>query len=167
MSHDISVRRANLEDAPAVAELMTGLNLAVGVGGVAMPQAVDPEYALALPADVARRMAAMQDVESVWLAERNGEPVGLMSLRLVPYLDQDVPYAEVMNLYVRPEARRLGVARLLVETAERVAAEAGATAMHILTGADNLQAQAFYRAAGYDMPNVSFEKFLTPEAARA
>ena len=45
----------------------------------------------------------------VYLAEDEGRAVGLLSLRLVPYLDQDVPYAEVMNLYVRPEARRGGV----------------------------------------------------------
>jgi hypothetical protein len=36
--------------------------------------------------------------------------------------------------------------------------------MHIVTGNDNLGAQAFYRAAGYDMANVSFEKFLAGAA---
>jgi ribosomal protein S18 acetylase RimI-like enzyme len=167
MSDPITVRKATIADAAAVAELMTGLTLSVGIGGTPLPQALDPEYATLTVDDAARRMQAMAAVEEVFLAESAGEAVGFMSLRLVPYLDQDVPDAEVMNLFVRSEARRQGVARRLIEEAERVAREAGATSVHIMTGAENREAQAFYLAAGYEMANVSFERFLEPERETA
>jgi hypothetical protein len=32
--------------------------------------------------------------------------------------------------------------------------------VHILTGVDNLEAQAFYRSAGYEVECLDFEKFL-------
>jgi len=160
---DIVVRRASLDDAAAVAEMMTGLNFAVGVGGIRVPYDSQPEYAVFSPETTARRMQAMQAVETVYLAEVDGATAGFMTLRLVPYLDQDVPYAEVMDLFVAADYRRHGVARALVAHAEDVSRQHGATLLHILTGVDNFDAQAFYRAAGYEMPGVLFERYLTPE----
>jgi len=164
---DIVVRKATVVDAETVAAMMTGLSFSVGVSGIPEPAAREPANAIFTAPVVTRRMRAMAHVEEVYLAERDGDALGFMSLRLVPYLDQDVPYAEVMNLFVHAKYQRQGVARALVSFAEKIAAAQGATVMRILTGDDNLNAQAFYRAAGYDMPNVSFEKFLTPEGANA
>ena len=165
MNQTVSIRQATPEDAASVAALMTGLNLVVGVSGIPEPEAMLPEHAIFTAELTGRRMQAMSSVEEVFLAAIEGNDVGFMSLRLVPYLDQDVPYAEVMNLYVRPEAQRRGVASALVARAEAVARDRGATVMRILTGADNHGAQAFYRAAGYEIPNVSCEKFLIGAAA--
>jgi ribosomal protein S18 acetylase RimI-like enzyme len=161
----IVVRKATLSDvdATAVAEMMTGLSFAVGVSGIPEPYSRQPENATFATDVTLRRMQAMESVETVYLAYLDGALAGFMSLRLCPYLDQDVPYAEVMNLYVRPECQRRGVARALVAKAEEAALEHGATVMRILTGDDNHEAQAFYRAAGYAMPNVSFEKFLSTQ----
>src|SRR5262249_34048012 len=131
-----------------------------GAAGFSDAEGMLPENATLTAADAERRLQAAEGIEAVYLAESAGRAVGLVSLRLVPYLDQDVPYAEVMNLYVRPEARRGGVARAWVADAERVSRARGATAVHILTDADNQAAHAFYRAAGYDMPHVSFQKVL-------
>src|SRR4051794_3146457 len=160
MPESLIVRRATLDDASSVAELMIGLSMEVGVSGYPPPYDTDPRYATLTTEAAHRRMLAMEPVMSVYLAALDGRDVGMITLRLVPYLDQDVPSAEVMDLYVKPEAHRKGVGRALIDVAEQAARERGATVMHILTGADNLDAQAFYRAAGYAMPNVSFEKFL-------
>jgi len=164
---DLIVRKAELADAAAVAEMMTGLNFAVGVGGLEDPYDKLPENAIFSPELTARRMTAMQAIETPYVAYVDGATAGFMSLRLCPYLDQDEPYAEVMNLFVAADYRRSGVARALVAKAEEVAREAGATVLRIITGVDNHNAQAFYRAAGYFMPGVLFEKYLTqqPEVA--
>ena len=46
------------------------------------------------------------------------------------------------------------------------ATQAGATCVHIITGAvDNDDAQAFYRAQGYAMPGVEFVKYFSRETA--
>ena len=47
--------------------------------------------------------------------------MGFTSVRVVPYLDQDTPYVEVTQLYVRPGFRRTGVASRLIEVAEAIA----------------------------------------------
>jgi ribosomal protein S18 acetylase RimI-like enzyme len=86
---------------------------------------------------------------------------------VIPYLDQDTPYAEVTQLYVRADFRRQGIANRLVKAAEDMALERGATCVHILTGVNNVEAQAFYRAAGYDVECLDFEKFLKGGTARA
>jgi ribosomal protein S18 acetylase RimI-like enzyme len=111
-------------------------------------------------------MTAAAKVETILLAEVRGEPAGFTSLRVIPYLDQDTPYAEVTQLYVRADFRRQGIANRLVKAAEDMALERGATCVHILTGKDNLEAQAFYRAAGYEVECLDFEKFLVKGAVR-
>jgi ribosomal protein S18 acetylase RimI-like enzyme len=63
----------------------------------------------------------------------------------VPYVGQDAPYAELTQLYVRQHFQRQGVGSALIEEVERKAVEAGATCVHVITGQDNKEAQAFYR----------------------
>ena len=64
-------------------------------------------------------------------------------------LDPD-PYAELSDLFVEPESRRLGVASRLVKYAEGIARERGASHLVVLTGQKNTEALAFYRSAGYE-----------------
>ena len=71
-----------------------------------------------------------------------------------------MPYAEITQVYVQPDARRSGVAQALMTFAEAQAARFGATSVHLVTGVDNLGAQAFYKAAGYEDLYVGFDKFL-------
>jgi ribosomal protein S18 acetylase RimI-like enzyme len=98
--------------------------------------------------------------EQVLLAYVDDAPAGLLSLRIVPYLSQDALYAEVTELYVAPEHRRQGVARLLMAEAEFIARARGGTYVHVNTWHDNADAQAFYRAAGYESLVVGFQKPL-------
>src|SRR6185503_3027717 len=96
--------------------------------------------------------------ETVLVAKLDGVPAGFTSLRVVPYLDQDVPYAEITQMHVRPEYRRRGIGARLIEAAEQMALEAGSTCVHIITGRDNVDACAFYSAVGYAPNCVEFEK---------
>jgi ribosomal protein S18 acetylase RimI-like enzyme len=156
----LTIRQADRDDAAVVAALLTELNLAVGAVGYPAPLDRSPEVAIVSVEQAAFRLQGTAGVEAVLLAELNGEPAGFTSLRLIPYLDQDTPYAEVTQLHVRPAFRRSGIARALVREAEERAEAAGATCVHILTGEDNPDAQAFYRSAGYETVCVEFQKFL-------
>jgi ribosomal protein S18 acetylase RimI-like enzyme len=160
VSDEVRVRAAEVQDVVAVARLLTGLNLQVGVGGYPPERELDPALCDVSPDQLQRRAIVMRNLETVYVAELAGAVCGFVSLRLTPYLDQDVPYAEITEVYVDPEARRHGVARALMSYAEGQAARSGATSVHLVTGADNVDAQAFYKAAGYQDLYVGFEKFL-------
>ncbi len=149
----LTLHPATLDDAPAIALLLTGLNEAVG------PPLGDDQVSVSV--DQARvRLEAMAPGEQVLLAHVDGTPAGLLSLRVVPQLSQDVPYAEVTELYVADAHRRRGVARLLMAEAEFTARKRGCTYVHVNTWHDNDVAQAFYRAAGYEPLVAGFEKAL-------
>ena len=160
MSDEVLVRPAEVQDVTEVARLLTDLNLDVGVGGYPPERERDPELAVVTPDQIQRRAVTMRQLETVYVAEVAGAVCGFVSLRLTPYLDQDAPYAEITEVYVDPTARRKGVAQALMTFAESQAAKYGATSVHLVTGADNVNAQAFYKAAGYLDLYVGFEKFL-------
>ena len=168
MSDGLTIREVSVEDAATVAELFSEFNALLGAGGLTEAEAFLPENANVAPDSMARRLEAMREVEKAWLAEMDGTPAGLICLRLVPYIGQEVPFAEVTQLYVRTGFSRQGIGAALIAVAEHAATQAGATCVHIITGAvDNEDAQAFYRAQGYAMPGVEFVKFFSLETANA
>jgi ribosomal protein S18 acetylase RimI-like enzyme len=68
---------------------------------------------------------------------------------VVPAIADGVPHAGLTELYVREQDRRRGIGRVLVSAAEAHAQSHGAPELWLVTGFDNAQAQAFYRALGY------------------
>jgi ribosomal protein S18 acetylase RimI-like enzyme len=153
----LTLRNATDDDADAVAGLMTGLNDAVGPDGVLESTPKDVHVS----SEQARaRLHAMAPGEEVLLALVDEEPAGLLSLRIVPYLGQDVPYAEVTELYVVPTNRRQRVGTMLMAEAEFRARARGATAVHVLAWHENEAAHAFYRALGYAGLEIGFNKYL-------
>ena len=128
----ITVRQATPDDAPELAVMLDRFD---GIG--------------AIPEQVATRMLAYQSVLTTFLGEMDGQPVGFACLRLVPHIQGDEPYAELTDIYVDVPFRRLGVARSLIARVEEAAQAAGASEAVIITGFDNEDAQAAYRAVGY------------------
>ena len=55
------------------------------------------------------------------------------------------------DLYVAPQARRLGAARALLDAACTFARDRGALGLELETGRDNITAQALYRSAGWKL----------------
>ena len=104
----------------------------------------------ATPEQVASRMLACESVLTTFLGEMDGQAVGFACLRLVPHIQGDEPYAELTDIYVDAPFRRLGVARALIARVEDAAHAAGAGDVVIITGFDNEDARAAYRAAGYN-----------------
>jgi ribosomal protein S18 acetylase RimI-like enzyme len=160
VTQELVIKQAGIEDAATVALMLTELNRTVGIVGADREHEKLPENTDVTPQQMESRLRGVEGVETVLVAYADGEPAGFTSLRIIPYLDQDSPYAEVTQLHVRPQFRCRGVASQLVETAEQRAIEAGATCLHILTATDNFDAQAFYRSAGYEVECVDFQKFF-------
>lgn len=155
----LTIRTATIEDAPLLAGLMTTFNEQVGIMG--LPAGSDKGEAARVSVEQMRaRMTALSGLETVYLAEAGGTVAGLAALRLVQHLDQDVPYAELTQLYVLPEHRRHGVASALVQVVEAAAKAGGSTALYLITDVENRGAQAFYHRYGFAPNYLCFEKAL-------
>lgn len=76
-----------------------------------------------------------------WL---DGEAVGCAGLRR---LDQE--RGELKRLFVRPESRRRGVARVLLEAVEAAAVKAGYRELWLETGTAQPEAMRLYEVSGY------------------
>ena len=59
--------------------------------------------------------------------------------------------AEVKRMYVAPDARARGLARVMLAHLERAAAETGAEAMILETGTAQPEAMALYESSGYTL----------------
>jgi GNAT superfamily N-acetyltransferase len=129
----VRIREAALADAAVLTELIAEFN---GPG-------VRPDRTI-------ERMTACAELERALLAEVQGSIAGFACLRIVPAMADDYPHATLTELYVRPAWRRRGVGRRLLESAETYARSAGVEQLILLTGLGNADAQAFYRALGYD-----------------
>jgi ribosomal protein S18 acetylase RimI-like enzyme len=115
------------------------------------------------PQQAANRLRNSQGIEYPLLARVDGAVAGFASLRLHPYLGEDVPYAELSELYVRPQFRRMGVARALLTTLEEKVRRSGATGWAVLTDEENDAALAAYRAWGFRPFSVALQKWLSDE----
>jgi ribosomal protein S18 acetylase RimI-like enzyme len=139
----IAVRIATPDDAASVARLLEAFN--------------GPPVT---PAQAAARMAACVGLETTLLADVDGQTAGLACLRVIPYMSDDRPYAELTELYVEASYRRQGVGRALLRSAEALAAQRGAAELILLTGPENAAGQAFYRALGYSDYGLALRRAL-------
>jgi ribosomal protein S18 acetylase RimI-like enzyme/DNA-binding MarR family transcriptional regulator len=98
----------------------------------------------------------------------NARPVGCGALRRL-----ESGAGEIRHVWVHPDARRLGLARRLLDALEREAAARDFTVVRLDTHATLTEAQAMYRACGYtEIPRYDdnvyashwFEKRLCPTA---
>ncbi|MEU5478661.1 helix-turn-helix domain-containing GNAT family N-acetyltransferase [Streptomyces mirabilis] len=101
------------------------------------PEGFDPA-ALVRPDEVSGHSGAFL------VAYEEGRPMGCGALRrLAPHT------GEIRHVWVRPEARRLGLARRILDGLERAAVARGYGVVRLDTHAVLTEAQAMYRACGY------------------
>lgn len=85
----------------------------------------------------------------VLLASQHGEVQGYLILAFgfsIEYRGRD---AIIDELYVRPEARRSGIARALLDELERASPGWDVHALHLEVEGDNTEAEGLYRRRGY------------------
>ncbi|MBE0476064.1 MAG: GNAT family N-acetyltransferase [Coriobacteriia bacterium] len=139
---------------------------AATAGGIEAARALFAEYAASLDWDLASSRLAEELADlpgpyappagSLLLAYAGGLPVGVLGLQPVPEGSR-VPgagaerFAEIKRLYVRPENRRRGIARALMERAEVDARERGYAAVVLTTSTEMMPlAQGLYEDLGYE-----------------
>ncbi|MFI6015444.1 GNAT family N-acetyltransferase [Streptomyces sp. NPDC051243] len=94
--------------------------------------------------DLVRPEEVSGDVGAFFVAREEGHPVGCGALRRL-----EPGVGEIRHVWVHPEARRLGLARRLLDALEREAAARDLTVVRLDTHASLTEAQAMYRACGY------------------
>ena len=83
---------------------------------------------------------------SFWIAEQRGQLVGMFGLER-----HDDCRFELRRMYVAPDARRQGIARLMLTFAENRCRDAGATELRLSTSELQHAAVSLYRDCGYTL----------------
>jgi ribosomal protein S18 acetylase RimI-like enzyme len=143
---DIAVREAQERDAPALAALLS-----------------DSTGLATSAAQVAARLRRIRGIELCVLAEVGGQVVGFASLRCLPCLGEEGPYAELVDLFVRAGSRRMGAARALVAALEARARAAGACGWSVVVDPTNEAARSLYEKLGFATFAVAQQKWFGSE----
>jgi ribosomal protein S18 acetylase RimI-like enzyme len=142
----VSVRRAEVADAPEVARLLHEFNTEFG----------DPTPGVRVLTERARKLLAEEEITVLLGREASGdEPPddatedGLALFRLRPSLWSDSLDAYLEELYVVPARRGRGIGRALLESAMDAARAAGAGRIDLGTGETDAAARALYESCGF------------------
>lgn len=130
----MTVRSATLDDLPVLEELWRAFEAEV-------PPPAHEEV------DVATELAEIRAIVEAglgWLAEKDGEAVGMVLARR-----RGPRVGRITDLYVRPAARRAGVAGALVRTVAVKFAEDGVDTVDLEVMASNTAARAAYARFGF------------------
>lgn len=115
----------------------------------------------AKPWDAASLGASLADPTAFgWIAIEGAQPVGLVLARAPA--DQ----AEILTIAVRPEARRRGIARQLIEAAVAEAERRQAKSMFLEVADGNDAARALYQALGFAEESVRRRYYADGQDAR-
>ena len=143
-SLDVDLRNAVQADADDVAALLTELGY---------PCEID---------DAAERISSIlaNDRQALVVARRHGVVCGLVALDFMYYLPLGTTTCRVTALVVSNTAQGQGIGRHLLKEAERRARAGGASRIELTSGAQRVEAHAFYVACGYGSQSVRFVKQL-------
>lgn len=86
----------------------------------------------------------------LFVAELEGRLVGAAALACVPYFERAGSCGRLVALVVAADARRQGVARRLVDTAEAAARDSGCIVMEVTSARNRTASHAFYKSIGYE-----------------
>jgi ribosomal protein S18 acetylase RimI-like enzyme len=133
---DLTVRRAEVADAEAIAQLLHDFN----------SEFDDPTPGPRVLAERVRRLLADGEIR-VLLG--GSTPDGLAVLRFRPALWADALDCYLEELYVVPDRRGQGLGRALMEAAIELARREGAAHMDLGTSEDDVAARALYERLGF------------------
>jgi GNAT superfamily N-acetyltransferase len=135
----MSIRRATVDDAPAVAALATELG-----------------YPCDAETMRARLAAVPHDAQrTVLVIERDGEVLGMIDLATVEAIESGA-WTEIRGLVVASAARSHGLGAQLLEAAEAWARERGHTRVRLRTNVTRERAHQFYLRHGYAITKTSY-----------
>jgi ribosomal protein S18 acetylase RimI-like enzyme len=133
---EITIRRAEVADAPEVARLLHDFNT---------------EFSTPTPGidALSERTAALMADGEITVLLGGERPDGIAVLRFRPSMYSDTLDAHLEELYVAPDRRGRGIGRALLEAAMTTARETGAARMDIGTSEDDTAALGLYESSGF------------------
>lgn len=143
---DVRVREADERDATALALLLS-----------------DSSGLATTAAQVEARLRRSRGFELCLVAEVEGRVVGFGGLRCLPCLGEDTPYAELSELFVSIESRRLGIGEALVAALEARARAAGAMGWSVIVDPKNEPARSLYQKLGFGTFAAAQQKWFSEE----
>jgi GNAT superfamily N-acetyltransferase len=120
----------------------------------AMPVAADapdipePDDIVLSPEILARDIFSPQPLAHVLMAEQGGEAIGYLMYHFGYWPADAAPSLHVVDLFVRPVARKAGVGRALMEAAAAVIRQRGGQRVLWTVWDQNHAAMAFYQRLG-------------------
>jgi len=140
----MTVRLAKASDAAVLAELMTQLGYPT------------------TPGQMAQRMRAVDatGTHATFVAERNGEVIGMAGASVAPYYEKDGTYCRLLAIAVLDGHRGEGIGVALVDAVEKWARERGAGDVIVNSGHHRAEAHAFYERCDYRNTGARFVKRL-------
>jgi GNAT superfamily N-acetyltransferase len=120
---------------------------------------------LGYPTDEAAMRVRMERISALpgyaaWVAESEGEVIGMVGAMIGWPFVFDAPYARILALVVHPAHRGRGAGAALVRTVEDWARSEGAAYLHLTTGNQRADAHRFYTRLGFADTGKRFHKQL-------
>ena len=141
---DIIFRKATFEDCRNLSELKRDVWITTYSG--IYPQEKLDGYDVDKNENIFRSFVERTDIE-LFLAEKNGEPIGLMTVGK-PYKLYNEYDQEVALLYIRKDFQRMGIGRQFLEIAKDEVRRKGFDRFVLSVNEQNENAIAFYEAMG-------------------
>ena len=105
--------------------------------------------------NVVKSLNDPRTIAEIW--EVAGEPAGFVHVRFTDVTGYDFTRADVYDLAVAPEFRRMGIGTQMMAFAEEAARENGANALYIDTGWENEPARSLYVKRGFREREIGYE----------
>ena len=139
------IRDAKLTDAPALAALMCELGYKT------------------TPAEMRRRLKSILDDVNyrTLLAEVDGKVCGMMGALAHASYEHNDPSGRILALVTLPSARRRGIGRALIASAEKDFVQKAVTRVSLDTRLTRKDAHQFYESLGYERNGWRFVKQLS------
>ena len=141
---EVIFRKATVEDCRNLSELKRDVWITTYSG--IYPQEKLDGYDVDKNENIFRSFVERTDIE-LFLAEKNGEPIGLMTVGK-PYKLFNEYDQEVALLYIRKEFQRMGIGRQFLEIAKDEVRRKGFNRFVLSVNEHNENAIAFYEAMG-------------------
>ena len=97
------------------------------------------------------------DIDFLYVCEEDGNILGLLGFRLRMNLEEVSKFGEISAIVVRPESRKKGIGRYMMDYADELAREFGCTGMWLVSGfGREEEAHKFYKRLGYKINGYRF-----------
>jgi len=148
----MEIRKATLADVPVI----------VAMSARFYPTTHYADWCEMDEASVAGLATGLIENDVFYVAERDGELVGMIGLMIAPFLfNQNRKFAVEIVWWVAPDARGSRIASQLLAAVEQPCRDAGAERIQMVHMPNSPpQAAALYRHAGYAESEISFTKDL-------